>query len=229
MDQGEVYVLTSPRNKIFIGKAVCFRANGDKHGAYGRWNIHKADASAAGGGHCTNLNEEIRYHEFKGFEVTVLCTVPIDELEKMKMFYVEAYEKTTDPADFLNVQKGGGTTGPLALSTRAKMSVNRQENPCFQQPHREDSKQQIREALIDNVVRYGHDGRLCPKYVKYTKHADRLGYELVSHPTIKNKSFTSKNKTLDTLYDECIVYMSTASHDVVGINNRKAARSNAVK
>ena len=207
MDKGEIFMLTSPSNKVFFGKAMCIRANGKQHGAIGHWNMHKADAAAPNGGHCTKLNEEIRFHNFKGFDITVLCVVPTAELDSMRTYYMDKYMETTDPANLLNAQKRGGTTGPLSDATRELMSKNRQIKPGFQQPHTEETKRQISETLIGRVVRYGHLEQILPRYIKYENQKDRKGYSIISHPTIKNKSFTSKKKTLDVLLEEAVEFI----------------------
>jgi hypothetical protein len=231
--QGEVYKLTSPHGKIYMGQAACYlnSKNGKyvKYGTHGRWIGHKSDARRIDGGNCTDLNKEIRLHDFENFDVVIIGMAQIGKkLNDMETSYIAELKKTIDPDMILNIHNGGNC-GPLALSTRTKMSINRLAKPCFQQPHSEQSKQLIREALIDIVVRYGHTGGILPKYVKYTNRIDRVGYELVSHPTIKNKSFTSVKKTLDERYDECIAYMGTATHYAAGVNNRKSPRSKPVK
>lgn len=206
-DMGEIYLVTSPSSKIYFGKAICLGPSGKKYGAHGRWNAQKSDAKAPGGGNCTKLNAELRLYDFKGFTMEVLCTVPITELDKTKAEYMDKYKETTDPSDFLNAQNGGGTTGPLSDATRAKMSTNRQIKPCFQQPHTNATKRQISDTLIDRVVRYGHLEQILPRYIKYDKLKDRTGYSIVSHPSIKDKSFTSKKKTLDALLEEAVEFI----------------------
>ena len=223
-DMGEIYMVTSPDGNVYTGQAACYLKSHDnkytKYGARGRWIGHKSDARSDGGGNCTNLNKEIRLHDFTGFDVVVVCVVPLKELNKTEIKHVAKLKETMDPSKVLNM-RDGGNTGPLALSTKATMSANRKIKPCFKQPHTEESKQLIRESLIDLVVRYGHTGNVLPKYVKYINHKDRQGYQLVSHPTIRNKYFTKKSKTLEERYDECIHYMQTAPSSGEGCNNRE--------
>ena len=70
------------------------------------------------------------------------------------------------------------------------------------------TREQIADTMITNTVRFSHDNKELPKYVKYIDWKDRRGYAIVSHPNCKIKYFVSKNKPLEDLYTNCMEYLS---------------------
>jgi hypothetical protein len=73
--------------------------------------------------------------------------------------------------------------------------------------HSEDTKKKISNTLIENTIRYGHNGQQLPKYIKYIDWVDRKGYAIISHPKCKKKDFTKKSKTMDELYQEALNHL----------------------
>ena len=73
----------------------------------------------------------------------------------------------------------------------------------------EETKQKIANTLIDKTIRYDHNHNQLPKYMKYINHKDRKGYQIISHPQCKQRSFISSGKTLDQLYDDCLKFLNT--------------------
>jgi hypothetical protein len=69
------------------------------------------------------------------------------------------------------------------------------------------TREQISDTLVNNTVRYSHDDKELPKYVKYIDWKDRKGYAVVNHPTCKTKYFVSKNKSLEDLYTDCVEFL----------------------
>lgn len=70
----------------------------------------------------------------------------------------------------------------------------------------EECRNRIALAQID--VRYDYNNQELPLYVKYVKHADRMGYAIIKHPKCNKKEFVSKKKSLETLYNDCIAYLA---------------------
>ncbi len=75
--------------------------------------------------------------------------------------------------------------------------------------HSSYTKNKIANTLIERNIRFGHDGRELPKYIKYIDWTDRKGYGIFSHPKCKKKDFTNKKKTLEELYQQAIDHLKT--------------------
>ena len=73
--------------------------------------------------------------------------------------------------------------------------------------HSEETKKKIANTLIERKIRFGHDGRQLPKYIKYIDWTDRKGYGIFSHPRCKKKDFTNKKYTLEELYQQAIDHL----------------------
>lgn len=201
MDQGEIYKLTCPTGKVYIGQCVTILSNGSKYGTRGRWLSHISDSKRQNGGNCRRLNEAIRLYGDEKFTVETLLNVNTYMLDEYEAKFIALYNSTNIDCGY-NLRHGGNHSR-LSADTRAIMSKNRILKPNFQQPHSESTKQKLRDANIDKVIRYGHTGQILPKYVKYVNWKDRKGYCIVSHPQCKIKYFVS-NQSLDDLYEQCI-------------------------
>lgn len=210
-DYAEIYLVTCPSGKQYVGKANLVTSRGKAHGTFNRWNGHLSDARASNGGNCRLLNEEIRLHNFQGFTIEPILSCKVDDTPKyeklMIIEYNTKYHAQENP-NGLNLQEGGNS-GHLSIETRNIMCQNRRIKPHFCKPHTEETKQKISQSLIDNVIRYDRDGiTLLPKYIKYVNWSDRCGYQVVSHPTVKNKYFVSqKKKPLHDLLEEAMAYI----------------------
>lgn len=205
----EIYLITSPSGKKYVGKANCMTSTNKPHGTTGRWKGHITDSRAKDGGRCRLLNEEIRKHDPSRFQVTPILTCKASDTPLYEKLFIKDYNTLHHPQNNptgLNILQGGNH-GPLPESVRQLMSINRQIKPCFAKPHTDKTKKQISEALIDNVVRHDHDGKILPKYVKYVNWNDRRGYQIVSHPLCKCKYFVSSKEKLDVLYEKCIRHL----------------------
>ena len=208
-DYAEIYLVISPSNKRYVGKANLVTSKGKQHGSHKRWLGHLSDARAANGGNCRLLNEEIRLHNFENFEIIPILTCTVNNTAKFEKVMIREFNSRHHPTqnpNGLNLQEGGNS-GKLSLETREIMSLNRQVKPHFCKPHSEETKRKISQTLIDNVTRYDYDGSELPKYVKYINWNDRRGYQIVSHPCLKNKYFVSTTKPLDYLLDMAKSYI----------------------
>lgn len=211
----EIYLITSPSGKIYVGKANLVTSSGKPHGIFKRWSGHLSDARASNGGNCRLLNQEIRTYSPKEFTIQPLLTCLASDTSFFEKHMINEYRSLYDSKKNpfgLNLQQGGNS-GPLSPETRQIMSINRRKNPHFSKPHTIETKQKISQSLIDNVTRYDHDGSILPKYVKYINWKDRIGYQVVSHPSRKNKYFVSSSKPPDILFQECMHYLEAPASD----------------
>jgi len=215
MDRGEIYTIICPEGKVYVGQTVCFLSNGKKYGSHKRWISHLSDARSTDGGRCRRLNEAIRKFGEKYFKINILLTTHtslLDEFEEMTISLLDS----TNPQHGYNLRYGGGHSR-LSEDTERVMSVNRQKRPHFTQSHTLETKEKISKALIDNVIRYDHNGQVLPKYVKYINWNDRCGYAIVSHPNCKLKYFVSNTKSLNEQYHKCLHYLSYLQFNLVSV------------
>jgi group I intron endonuclease len=205
MNQGEIYKISCPRGKVYIGQCVSYLSNGTKYGTHGRWINHLSDARRKNGGNCRLLNKAIREHGENAFSIQVLLTTHTSLLDFYEETIINLLE-TTNADNGYNL-RAGGNHSRLSEQTKLIMSNNRKLKPCFSQAHSQKTKDQISQTLIQNTVRLNYDGRILPKYVKYIDWKDRVGYAIVSHPKCKLKYFVSLNCSLEEQYFKCVEYL----------------------
>jgi hypothetical protein len=211
-EYSEIYLLTSPSGKQYVGKANCINSKGRIHGTLGRWKDHIRDSRAADGGRCRLLNEEIRHHGSDVFNVQIIVTCYMNFTQYYERHFIKEYNTlySINNKHGLNINEGGNS-GVLSEETRKLMSDKRKQY-IKKMPdsvnHKEETKKKISTSLIDNVIRYNYDGSVLPKYVKYVNWEDRKGYQIVSHPLCKVKNFVSSKLSLQELYEKCIVFLS---------------------
>jgi hypothetical protein len=193
--RGEIYKITCPIGKVYIGQCVLYLSNGKKYGHIGRWRTHITDSRRKNGGTCRRLNEAIRFFGESNFSVELIKTVHVLELDFHEQEYIKKYDST-------NIEKGynlreGGKHSRASLETRQLMREKRMQY-TLPLPS-EETKIKISNTLINNVERFDHDGKKLPKYIKYIDWKDRRGYAIVSHSKCKLKYFVSIKKPLDEL------------------------------
>lgn len=204
LDTGEIYKLTCPKGKVYIGQCVTFLSNGTKYGTRARWINHQSDARRANGGNCRRLNEAIRAYGEANFKVETLLITHVSLLDIYEEGTISLLE-STNPMHGYNLRHGGNHSR-LSLETRLRMRQSRLN--CSRPKHSKKTKEQISKTLIDNVIRYDVNGKILPKYVKFINWTDRTGYAIVSHPKCKIKYFVSKSKTLEDQYNRCGNYLA---------------------
>jgi hypothetical protein len=207
MDIGEIYKITGPDGKVYIGQSVCQLSNGTKYGTHGLWVNHLSDARKSNGGNCRKLNYAIKKFGEQAFYVQPLISTNTSMLDYYESRFIKEFK--SNESEYGYNLRSGGNHSRLSLETRKIMSDQRRINPCFQQPHSAQTKAKISNALIEQTIRKNGDGSFLPKYVKYIKWKDRHGYAIVSHPKCKIKYFVSKSYSLPQLLEKCIEYLTT--------------------
>ena len=106
MNTGEIYKITCPTGKIYIGQCVSFLSNGKKYGTFKRWLNHLSDAKRQNGGNCRRLNEAIRLFGENKFNIEILLETNILLLDFYEEEYIIKYD-SCNPDKGYNIRSGG--------------------------------------------------------------------------------------------------------------------------
>lgn len=115
----EIYLITSPSGKQYVGKANCYTSAGLLHGTKGRWGGHITDSKAQNGGNCRLLNEEIRLYGKDAFVVTAIATCPLSLVDDYEQYFI---------ADF---NTSGLSSGLITMFSRSFTSSGSHTNKCW--------------------------------------------------------------------------------------------------
>jgi group I intron endonuclease len=192
MEQGDIYILTSPSRKQYVGQSVQFLPSGKKHGYMKRWKQHVYEAKV-GKEFSVCLNNAIRKYGEEQFKVELLCTCSIDEMNTWEQHYIRHFN-TMHPNGY-NLTEGGSNGRQSEATREKKRQSGLGKNKGKQYPRRD------RKLEEDNDL---------PKYVRsYYDKTGKSGYSVCNHPTLKGKSFVSKSLTMQEKKNLALEYLST--------------------
>ncbi len=115
MEKGEIYCLTSPSNKKYVGQCVKLLSSGKKWGYLSRWKQHIRDATI-GRDYCRLLNNAIRKYKPESFTIELITECDIKDLDYNEKFYIEQFNTMT-PNGY-NLTSGGKTTSRHSDETK---------------------------------------------------------------------------------------------------------------
>ena len=187
---GEIYCITSPSGKKYVGQCVQYLSNGRKHGYIGRWKEHIRDSTYKNC--CRLLNASIRKYSPENFNIEILKECPENELNYYEKYYISNLN-TLKPNGY-NLTDGG--------------------NVCKQS---EETSELKRLSMIGKNLGKTYEKRArkrtedseLPKYVRHYRDASgKEGYRINNHPSIKDKSFVSKNVSMDEKLKLALNYLN---------------------
>lgn len=179
MDLGDIYCLTSPSGKKYIGQAVKKLKNGKIWGYIGRWKDHIRDSTTKNC--CRLLNNSIRKYGHENFTVELLKECSVDELNHYEQQFITQLN-TLSPNGY-NLTSGGNFCKQTEETQLLKRESMLGKNKGKIYPKRNRKREQ------DNVL---------PKYVRYYIDSfGKEGYRVSNHPTLKPKAFLSKSITMN--------------------------------
>ena len=193
---GEIYCITSPSDKKYIGQCVKKLSNGKNWGYIQRWRDHIRDST--GKNYCRLLNNAIKKYGSKSFKIEVIKECNISELNYYEEYYIKLFNSMT-PNGY-NLTSGGSN--------------------CFQS---DETRQLKRESMIGKNLgktypkrtRNREEDNLLPKYLRYyIDHTGKEGYRISHHPNIKDKSFFSKKIPLETKLQLALDYLNHNTIDI---------------
>jgi len=193
---GEIYCITSPSNKKYIGQCVKQLSNGKNWGYINRWREHIRDSKTRN--YCRLLNSAIKKYEPENFQLEILKKCNIDELDYYEKYYIEHYN-TMSPNGY-NLREGGSTSRYSEETNQLKRASMIGKNLGKDYPKR------IRKREIDNDL---------PKYIRYyIDSSGKEGYRISHHPNLKDKSFLSKYTPLDEKLQQALNYINQKTTDI---------------
>ncbi|AYV79604.1 MAG: hypothetical protein Faunusvirus27_5 [Faunusvirus sp.] len=188
---GDIYLLTSPSGKQYVGQTVKFARSGKKQGYLVRWNSHISEANR-NINYSRVLDAAIRKHGHENFKVELLEECEEDEMNEREQYYIKTIN-TMSPNGY-NLTEGG-SNGRQSEETCQRKSISgmgkNKGNIYPKRPRKNDDENDL------------------PKYMrKYTDARGRKGYRIVHHPKCKSKSFIAMNRTLNEKYKKCLDYLN---------------------
>lgn len=196
MELGDIYCITSPSGKKYIGQAVKYLKNGKKWGYINRWKEHIRDSRTKNC--CRLLNNSIRKYGYENFKLELIKESIIDELDKYEQQYILEFN-TLSPNGY-NLTYGGKTCKQSEETQSLKRNSMIGKNKGKIYPKRNRKREE------DNSL---------PKYIRhYRDNTGKEGYRISSHPTLKSKSFLTKSLTLEEKLLLAIKYLQTENADI---------------
>ena len=203
MSNCEVYLITFPSDKKYIG--ITKKSLDDCLEFF----IQKSKSNT------TNiLCQEFKLYKKNVITIESLIKCDSKEACRYKLYFIDKYNTyTLDNSNGLGLNESlQGNINNLTKEIKDNISNGLKEYYKNLEEKRittEETKQKIANTLIDKTIRYDHNHNQLPKYMKYINHKDRKGYQIISHPQCKQRSFISSGKTLDQLYDDCLKFLNT--------------------
>ena len=171
---GEIYCLTSPSGKKYIGQCVKKLCSGRNWGYINRWKQHISEATRKK--NCSRvLDAAIRKYSPDNFKLELIKECNIEEMNFYENYYITEFN-TMKPHGY-NLTTGG--------------SVCRQS---------EETRERKRISGMGKNLGKRKDelDKTLPQYIYCkTKKGVKQGYAVQHHPKIKEKWFTSSNFSME--------------------------------
>lgn len=196
MELGDIYCLTSPSGKKYIGQAVKYLKNGKKWGYLGRWNDHIRDSTSKNC--CRLLNNAINKYGHVNIKVELLKECDINDLDYYEKLFIK--ELNTFTPNGYNLTQGGKNFIQSEETQYLKSISMIGKNKGKVYPKKKRKREE------DNIL---------PKYIRYyNDKTGKEGYRVSSHPKLKSKSFLSKSITMEQKLQLAINYLMTDNAEI---------------
>lgn len=186
---GEIYCLTSPSGKKYIGQCVKYLSSGKNWGYINRWKEHIRDSKTKN--YCRLLNQAIRKYTPDNFILELIKECNTEELNFYENYYINLYNTLT-PNGY-NLTTGG--------------SICRQSEETKQLKRQSMMGKNIGKIFEKRPRKRDEDNNL-PKYLRYyTDKSGKEGYRISNHPILKDRTFVCKKITLETKLQLALTYL----------------------
>ena len=219
-NKGEIYKITSPCGKQYIGQTKCLAKRKDKFIIWGtqkRWKSHINEAKSLKKEGCLKLNNCINKYKFENFIVNVLLVCDIEYLDYYESLMISKYN--TMYPNGLNLKIGGSNGVIFSKETILKMS-NSAKGRSFSTETIEKIRQgnigkfvsdetreklriaatgkkrtdKTKQKISDFQKEYLQPKRKhfgLPDYIYIINYSNKQGYMVKNHSSIPNKYFVS--------------------------------------
>lgn len=191
---GDIYLITSPSGRQYVGQCVQYLCNGKKWGFESRFKQHIRDASGKGKDYCRLLNHAIRKYGFENMKLELLKICEITDLDNQEAECIEEYN-TLSPNGY-NLIIGGSNSRQSEETKEKRRQSMMGKNKGNVYPRR--SRKREEDANLPKYLRY------------YQDKSGKTGYRISHHPALKDKSFVGKYKTLHEKLNLALDYLKTA-------------------
>lgn len=194
MEYGEIYCLTSPSGKKYVGQCVKYLSNGKKWGYLNRWKDHLREIKS-GKNFSRALNNSIKKYGSENFKIELLKECLVDELNYFETYYIK--ELNTLSPNGYNLTNGGSNGRNCEETKELKRisMIGKNKGKIF-------NKRQRKRPQDENL----------PKYLRYyIDYSGKEGYRISNHPTLKGKSFLSKKLTLENKLELALNYLNSVN------------------
>jgi hypothetical protein len=192
MDIGEIYCLTSPSKKKYVGQCVKLLSSGKKWGYLSRWKQNIRDATN-GKDYCRLLNNAIRKYNPENFTIELIMECDIKDLDYNENLYIEQFNTMT----------------PNGYNLTSGKTTSRQSDETKELRRESMIGKNLGKVLNKRPRQRPQDSEL-PKYLRYYKDlSGKEGYRISHHPNLKEKSFVSKYASMEDKLQLAIEYLNS--------------------
>jgi hypothetical protein len=191
MELGEIYCITSPSNKKYIGQCVKLLSSGKKWGYLKRWNQHIYEAKN-NKNYCRLLDNAIRKYNPENFTIELIKECEIKDLDYYENIYISELNTITPNGYNLTTGKSKSRQSDETKNLRRKNMIGKNLGKSL--------NKKSRKRIEDNNL---------PKYLRYYKDSSgKEGYRISNHPLLKDKSFVSKYVCIEDKLQMAIQYLN---------------------
>lgn len=223
-NKGEIYLITSPCGKQYIGQTKCLAKRKDKFikwGTFKRWKAHINESSNKKEG-CIKLNNCINKYKSENFIVEILLVCDIKYLDYYESYMIKEYN-TLSP-NGLNL-KTGGKVSLFSEESKKKMSESAKGRTFSEETIEkirlgnlgkivaEETKEKLKIANSGKKLTEQHKQKISnfqknylqpkrkyfelPDYIYRINYTNKQGYMVKNHPSLQNKHFVSANISME--------------------------------
>lgn len=235
-DKGEIYLITSPCGKQYIGQTVCLAKRKNKFINWGtkqRWCAHINEASSTNKKEgCIKLNSFINKYKAENFKIEVLLVCHINDLNYFESRMIKEYN-TLSP-NGLNLKTGGdkiifSEDTKLKMSKSAKGRIFSDETiEKIRQGNlgkivSNETREKLKIAITGKKLSDEHKLKISefqknylqpkrkhfglPNYIYRINYKNKQGYVVKNHPTLKIKYFVSNKLLMEQKFDLAKQYL----------------------
>jgi hypothetical protein len=204
---GEIYLITSPNGKNYVGQVRCYILNRKKRiykGTNGRWMQHISEAFSNKKKQCWALNSAIKKYGANNFTVKRLMICALEKLDHYESIFIKTYNGLA-PKGY-NLTPGGVST---IVTDNVKKQISNTLKVYYSDPinRLNQSKRQLAITHRNDYTRKNKCSFELPKYLTYFERdgGKRIGFAVNNYKTKKRYYFsTTDPESVEYKYNEAL-------------------------